>query len=93
MENQGSQEAVMQRLGISLSKGQSAELYHKLCNFLVAKDTYAYIDLLRIKNELLVSGVSHRKCDYMTMGILLEKLESEYPLIISAVTYVVKYKS
>lgn len=93
MENRGSQEAVKEKLGISLSKGQSAEFYHELCNILVAKDAYAYVDLLRTKYELLQDGVSHRNCDYKTMENLLEMFESEHSLILSVIAYMVKYKS
>lgn len=83
----------MDRLGISLSKTQSTDLYHELCSFLVTKDTFAYIDLLRTKYELLQEGVSLRECDYKIMENLLEKIESEYTLILNAIAYTVKYQS
>ena len=93
MEGGGSKEAVKERLGISLSREQSEEFYHALCSFLVAKDAHAYVKLLRTKYELLKCGVSLRKCDYMIMEILLEKIETEHPLILASTSYVVKYKS
>lgn len=93
MENRSAREAVMERLGISLSRGQLAELYQGLCDFLVAKNAHAYIELLRTKYKLLKGGISLRKCDFMIMELLLEKFESEHPLILASVAYVVKYKS
>ena len=93
MEGRGSQEAVMERLGISLSKIQSAELYNSLSNCLADRDAYAYVDMLRTKYELLTGGLNLQKCEYMIMEILLEKFEREHPLILASLTYVVKYKS
>lgn len=83
----------MEKLGISLSRGESAEFYHELCHLLVAKDTHAYVELLSIKYELLKGGVSPRECDYMVMEILLGTFDRKHPFILTSVAYVVKYKS
>ncbi|MFD3003901.1 hypothetical protein ACFS7Z_26330 [Pontibacter toksunensis] len=93
MENRSAQELVMQRLGIRLSSEQSAELYYGLCNFLVAKDAQAYIRILKIKYDLLKEGVRLEKCEYLIMEIMLEMFQSQHPLILTSVAYVVKYKS
>lgn len=93
MENSSAREAVMERLGISLSRVQAAEFYQGLCDFLVANNAHAYIELLRTKYELLKGGVSLQKCEFMIMEILLELFKSEHPLILASVAYVVKYKS
>lgn len=93
MENSSARKAVMERLGISLSRVQSAELYQGLCDFLIANNAHAYIELIRTKYELLKDGVSLRKCDFMIMDILLELFKSEHPLVLASVAYVVKYKS
>lgn len=83
----------MDRMGISLSNGQSAEFYYELCNFLIAKDAYTYVNLIRTKYELLKDRVCLQTCEYLIMEILLERFESKYPLVLSSLVYVVKYKS
>lgn len=93
MGSRSAQEAVMERLGINLSRGESAEFYHELCSLLVARDTHAYVELLRTKYELLKGGISPWECDYMIMESLLETFVKEHPFILTAVAYVVKYKS
>ena len=93
MEGKSAQEAVRDRLGITLSERQSRELYIQLSQFLVAKDELAYIALLKTKYVLLQEGASIPDCDFLVMEILLEELERGHPLPLAAMVYLVRHSS
>ncbi len=93
MESRSAKKAIRDILHIRLSEEQSQELYHKICRFLVEKDEKAYINLLRLKYSLLNDYMDNDVCDYFIMEYLLDKMEKEHSLILSAMSYLVVYKS
>lgn len=93
MQNKSAKKAIKDTLNVELREKEAQELYLNICNYLLNNDDKCYIGVIRYKYLLLCDEISTNVSDYLIMEQLLEKMQQKHPLILSALTYMVTYKS
>lgn len=93
MQKKSARKAIKDTLHVDLSGNDAKELYLNICNFLLHKDDKCYISVIRYKYLLLCGEISTSVSDYLVMEQLIEKMQAKHPLVLSAITYMARYKS
>lgn len=93
MQNKSARKAIKDTLKVELGEKEARELYLNICNYLLNNDDKCYISVIRYKYLLLCGEMSTPVSDYLVMEQLLEKMQDKHPLILSAMTYIARYKS
>jgi hypothetical protein len=93
MQKKSAKKAIKDTLQVDLSEKDAQELYLNICNYLLHNDDKCYISVIRYKYLLLCGEISTAVSDYLVMEQLIEKMQSRHSLVLSAITYIAKYKS
>jgi hypothetical protein len=93
MVSKSAKQAVCDVLELNIEERQSQELYYNICNYLMEKDDFCYVDILRFKYSLHIEDFSNELIDYFVMEYILKKMKEQHSLVLSAITYVATSKS
>ncbi|MCC9166361.1 hypothetical protein [Pontibacter harenae] len=93
MESKSAKQAVSDVLNVELEERQSQELYYSICSYLMAKDDFCYVDIIKFKYALLYDDFNQELVDYFVMEYMLEKMRKKHSFILSTLTYLVTCKS
>lgn len=93
MISKSAKQALSDVLNVKLKEKQSKELYYQMCSYLMSRDAFCYVDIIRFKYSLQKEDFNQELIDYFVMEYVLDKMRKKHSLVLSALTYIVTSKS